>query len=437
MAMKGAIIFISSQAFSGIYAPLRGIYQIKVLFSDALITFLAACFLSGLLSRTSILSGKTSVSPGSGQILISSSASLSPGKAIYKVVPMNVYILRLAMLTVALTVLICPAMSQEIVDLYSNLESADVTVEGNVNGSVLQLDLLSGSEVLQTRTLEIDGPGTWVATWSPIDAEEGNYRVCAKLSRDGRVLGEKCYTFLYGGPVPIRFDVRDFSADSRGIHLSISSQDPTMVDIYYMLITGDKALYITRAEGVSISGGLGATPVLSEPWRQILTEGKEYSGRVKIYERSHSQTRAFMDSFVAEDDASITETYEDETGASATVLGNSRVPFQGSLRFTLSRNGTVLEEIVEKTPVLLTGDDETVEVSWNRTLDPGLYQLQVLLIGNSGDIKDMDESVIEAEPIVQPAQNATETTQESPMPSMLSAVSLVLMAFVMLRLRKR
>ena len=36
-----------------------------------------------------------------------------------------------------------------------------------------------------------------------------------------------------------------------------------------------------------------------------------------------------MNSFRAVDDAMITETYQDETGASATVIGNSRVPFKG------------------------------------------------------------------------------------------------------------
>jgi hypothetical protein len=82
-----------------------------------------------------------------------------------------------------------------------------------------------------------------------------------------------------------------------------------------------------------------------------------------------------MMTFVAKDDTTITETYEDETGASATVLGNLRVPFTGRLRFTLSQNGIVLETIEKKTPVLLAGKDETVEISWNKTLNPGIYQL--------------------------------------------------------------
>jgi hypothetical protein len=58
-----------------------------------------------------------------------------------------------------------------------------------------------------------------------------------------------------------------------------------------------------------------------------------------------------------------------ETGASAKVLGNSRVPFQGTLVFTLSQNGLYHKDPLEKrTPAHLTGDDETMEVSWNETL---------------------------------------------------------------------
>ena len=49
------------------------------------------------------------------------------------------------------------------------------------------------------------------------------------------MVSKKCSSFFYGGVQPIRFDVRDFYADSRGMHLSISASDPTIVDIYYML----------------------------------------------------------------------------------------------------------------------------------------------------------------------------------------------------------
>jgi hypothetical protein len=331
-------------------------------------------------------------------------------------------------LAVAILALIGLAQSQEIADIYSNIGSSDVTVQGNVAGDQLRLDLIFGDQVLQTRLLNLDGPGTWIAAWDSFEAEKGSYQVCAKLSRGDIVQSQACYRFFYAGETPVRFDVRDFNADSKGIHLSILSQDPTIVDIYYMLITGNKAIYISEDKSVPISSGMSLE--LDRPWHQILDDGKEYSGRVKIVEPSHNQTRAYMMTFVAKDDATITETYEDETGASATVLGNSRVPFTGKLRFTLSQNGIVLETIEKKTPVLLTGKDETVEISWNKTLNPGIYQLNVVLLGNNGNVRDVKESVVEAKPLPKPANNTT-TQKKSPFAPELSFVALI--AAVLLR----
>jgi hypothetical protein len=325
-------------------------------------------------------------------------------------------------LVVAILALIGLAQSQEITDVYSNIGSSDVAVQGDVVGDQLRLDLIFGDQVLQTRLLNLDGPGTWIAAWDSFEAEKGSYLVRAELLRDNKTLSQGNYRFFYAGETPVRFDVRDFNADSRGIHLSILSQDPTIVDIYYMLITGNKAIYISEDKSVPISTGVALE--LDRPWHQILVDGKDYSGRVKIVEPSHNQTRAYMMNFVAKDDAVITETYEDETGASATVLGDSRVPFMGMLRFTLTHNGTVLETIEKKTPVLLTGKDETVEISWNKTLDPGVYQLSVVLLGNNGGMRDVKESVFEAKPLPKLGNNTT-TQKQSPLSPELSVAALI------------
>jgi hypothetical protein len=335
-------------------------------------------------------------------------------------------------LLVALAAFIGTAHSQEIVDLYSSIESADATVTGDASGSVLRLDLIHKGDVLQTRNLALDGPGTWITRWADFNAEEGSYDVCASLWNNNTDGSRRCYNFFYGGPTPVRFDVRDFYADSKGMHLSISGRDPTIVDIYYMLISGDKALYVSRDRAVPISGGLAAPTQIDYAWKQILENNKEYTGRVKIVELNYNQTRAFMNSFTARDDAEITETYEDEIGASATVLGNSRVPFEGTLRFELSQNGTPIESIDKKTPVLLTGDDETVEISWNHTLEPGVYQLSIILLGNDGDIRDIAESIIEAEPASRPVNNATAEAQaqKSPLPAAAGIVALAMAAVI-------
>jgi hypothetical protein len=324
------------------------------------------------------------------------------------------------------------AHSSQITDLYSSIESADFTLEGNVAGMALQLDLIDEGKLLTSQNLTLDGAGTFVIRWPALKAEKGNYDVCAHLIKNGTAISSKCYNFYYGGVEPIRFDVRDFRADSRGMHLAISASDPTVVDIYYMLIDGNKAVYVTREQVIPIFGSFAMPITKDYAWKQILENGREYAGRVKIVELNHNQSRSFMNSFLAVDDAIITETYQDETGASATVLGNSRVPFEGSLRFILSQNGNVLNTTEKRTPVLLTGDDETVEITWNKTLEPGVYHLRTVLLGKGGAVKDLEENVIEAKPLVK--SNATDTAKKANFPA--GSAALALLAIVLLRRRR-
>jgi hypothetical protein len=334
---------------------------------------------------------------------------------------------------VFLIMLLGTAQGQEIADLYSSIESGDVTVDGDAAGSTLLLELSAAGEAIQSQALELDGPGTWIVQWTTSPSQEEPYDVCASLVKEGALVSKRCYGFLYGGETPIRFDVRDFYADSRGIHLSILADDPTMVDIYYMLISGNRAIYVSRDEAVPVAGGLAAPLQVNHDWPLVLEKGKEYTGRVKIVELNHGQTRAFMNRFIAKDDASITETYEDEAGASATVLGNSRVPFLGSLKFQLSWNGTQIASVEAKTPVLLTGDDETVEISWNKTLDPGLYHLSILLLDRDGEVKDLKESIIEAKPLPKANLTLAEAGKKSPGAGAAGIICLLLASLLMRR----
>jgi hypothetical protein len=324
------------------------------------------------------------------------------------------------------------AHSSEIADLYSSIDSADVTLEGRVAGMALQVDLMDEGRLLTTRNLTLDGAGTFIIRWPALKAEKGSYDVCALLLENGSAVSRKCNSFYYGGVEPIRFDVRDFRADSRGMHLAISASDPTVVDIYYMLIDGNRAVYVTREQVVPIMGS-SAMPITKDyAWKQILENGHEYAGRVKIVELNHNQTRSFMNSFLAMDDAMITETYQDETGASATVMGNSRVPFEGSLRFILSQNGSILNTTEKRTPVLLTGDDETVEIAWNETLEPGIYLLRTVLLGKGGAVMDLEENVIEAKPLIR--SNTTDTAKKADFPA--GTAALALLTIVLIRRRR-
>jgi len=317
------------------------------------------------------------------------------------------------------------AISQQVEDIYSNIDSCDVTVSGNVSGSHLQADLTRSGVPLSSYVLPLDAPGTLIISWNLSDPDVGAYEACASVTRSGEVLARRCYSFYHGGEVPVRFDVRDFLADSSGIHMLIYAADPAIVDIYYMLISGNRAVYVYRDRSVKIAGGRGVPTFIEWKWPVLLNAGETYTGRAKIVELPDGQTRAFMNRFVAVENARITETYEDEMGASATVLGTSRVPFRGSLRFVLS-NGTELEVVEKKTPVLLDGDDESVEISWNRTLDPGIYHLKVVLLNSSGAVVDIRESVIEAEPVIRRGSNeSSESKSSASAPAMAGLIAML------------
>lgn len=311
-----------------------------------------------------------------------------------------------------------PALTQHVDDIFSNIDSCDVTVSGNLSGCDLKTDLIRSGVILSSHVLPLDAPGTVIISWNLSDPDEGAYAACASLTRNETVLERRCYSFYHGGEIPVRFDVRDFLADSSGIHMVIYAADPAIVDIYYMLISGNKAVYVYRDRSVKIAGGRGVPTLIEWKWPVLLNAGETYAGRTKIVELSTGQTRAFMNRFAAVENAKITETYEDEMGASATVLGTSRVPFRGSLRFVLN-NGTAVEVVEKKTPVLLEGDDESVEISWNRTLDPGIYHLKVILLNSSGDVVDLRESVIEAEPVIRRVSNESTASKSSPSASVI------------------
>ncbi|HRD16490.1 MAG TPA: hypothetical protein PK181_06670, partial [Methanothrix soehngenii] len=60
-----------------------------------------------------------------------------------------------------LMALAATAQSIEIFSLYSNIDSADITLVGGGEG-ILQMDLTQDNKVLNSRRLDIDGPGTYV-----------------------------------------------------------------------------------------------------------------------------------------------------------------------------------------------------------------------------------------------------------------------------------
>ncbi|MCQ1536317.1 hypothetical protein FTO70_11630 [Methanosarcina sp. KYL-1] len=301
-----------------------------------------------------------------------------------------------------------------IAELYSDIESFDVTLYSEEPEEALTLEVVlvrpegKGEEVLDRQVFSVDSlPANTrvikVGFWDIGNAERGSYYLRASLSGEGKLLSESEYGFAYGTRSVSRLRVNDLIPNSEGISVALSPVEAVLFDIEYMLVDGSDVVYTAKTEKVSLT----STPeTFSAAWGTLLENNREYLGRVKI--QVYSPKREFIAStepFTARDDAEITDIFEDETGASATVFGRSQVPFEGSLVFTVYelKNGGgeetsgPVESIRERVPVLLNDDDETVEVAWNQRLPKGVYRLEIELFGNDGDVIERRETIIESD----------------------------------------
>jgi len=95
----------------------------------------------------------------------------------------------------------------EVVDLYSNIDSADVTLHPEVHLTDITIDaeLMLEGDVLRRERFVIDEalPGTGipkVVSWDLKSPEDGFYIARMPLSMDGSALDTRYYNFSYGSP---------------------------------------------------------------------------------------------------------------------------------------------------------------------------------------------------------------------------------------------
>ncbi len=335
-----------------------------------------------------------------------------------------------------------PASAQDIniIDIYSDVDSADFTIHANENyeNIVVRSNLIFDGEVISSEQFNIDeiSPDadiTKVAFWD-IKPEEGYYRTEIVMSINGNAVETKYSNFSYGRAAIPKIYIKDIVPDSMGISIILSPKigalgaEPVLADVEYMLVDGDTVVYQTKDNRINV---VQATP-LSKDWNIRLDNDHEYSTRVKVRIASPTDVViARSETFTTKDDAKITELYKDETGASVTLLGQSQVPFTGNIVFTVTENGNVIEEISEKSPVLMSGDDETIEVAWSDKLAAGIYELTLTVVGNDGDVLDRWDTVIEVEKDIF-VNETTEPapTEESPGLTIFSIISLLIVAYL-------
>lgn len=329
-----------------------------------------------------------------------------------------------------------------IVDVYSDIDSTDITIHSGEQYTdiTLKSELIFEGKVLESKQFYIekmlsDTDVTKIAFWDLTNPKEGFYRTRMTMSMGGSLLETEYYNFSYGWQALPGISIKDIVPDSSGISIILApyttlfSSKPVLADVEYMLVDGDTVIYRTMDRRVTV---VQATP-LTKDWNVLLKNNHDYSTRVKVRISSPKDAViAQSEDFTAIDDARITELYRDETGASATVLGYSQVPFDGHIVFTVTKDDAVIEEVREKSPILTTGDDETIEIIWSRKLVAGIYGLSVDVMGNDGDVLDRWDTVIESDydssADATPVPTPTETPGFSIVPAIFALVSLILLS---------
>lgn len=210
------------------------------------------------------------------------------------------------------------------------------------------------------------------------------------------------------------------NADSNGLKLLIRASErhagvhfqPYVVNVDFILMDSEKIIFSEEVRQVSVGETIGGTAEIVQPWYVSLEEGRSYTALAEIYLVENGKVDFLTSAsanFTAIMDAKIADIYGDSIGASATVKGMSMVSLDAKIIFSLKQDGKILEVREAKAPYIMSNDQEkTVDVLWNKSLQPGAYVIATELRGE-GTIARYDKAIT-----VEKKQNLTTTTTPIP-----------------------
>lgn len=189
--------------------------------------------------------------------------------------------------------------------------------------------------------------------------------------------------------------VDGFDANSNGFKLILRTYErrmeryfqPLLVDIEFILADdSNEIIYKNTLKQVSLLSEKEGTNEVSDQPHVALKEGRNYTALARIYLHENGDTRYYLtatSSFMAKNDAGITEVYGDGIGSSATIKSKSMVPLNATITFTLSRGDNMIEKKEVIAPSVMAHDKEkTVNVLWDNRLNNGTYLVSVTLKGS-------------------------------------------------------
>ncbi|WP_305064505.1 hypothetical protein [Methanococcoides sp.] len=354
----------------------------------------------------------------------------------------------ICLLTIFLTLTTAGASAAEsgivIQEIYSDIESCDITVASSITieDLTLEVQLLQKGRAIDKATIPIDRIETnsniiKFVQWHTTSTPDGAYQIDAQIFNEKEEICSTEYEFIHGRQIIPDVIFEGIISNSEGVSAVIKPTDTSLADIEYMLVEGNDIIYFTKDEKISIH----TNPLtVNKGWNTLLANNKEYTGRVKVRISDPGSIIVATDTFTSMDDAEITDIYKDEIGASATIAGNSQVPFDGYVRFTVYNENSdeIMESAIMRSPILLTEDDETVETIWKKRLTEGRYKLAIEIIGNDGDILDIQETMIDVEKVTVFSNDIPEGTNDgNSTPSFLITTALAAISAGAIVLRRK
>ncbi len=288
----------------------------------------------------------------------------------------------------------------EIVDFFSDFTSSEVTIKSSQNheGKAV-FELIYGEKVVESREAHFKASAgeqiTKVILWQE-KPKHDYYKARVSLYNDTRLHANKTYEVSYGTVAMPSFHVVDFSPSNSGVQLLLRPFNPSAVDIKIELLDDNDIIYTETKEAVSLTAN---TEIMMD-WPFLLTDGKEYTTRAKIFTHrlnAPDLINTYVASFMANDEIEILQddAEVDEYGASVTLRGKSQVPFDGAIDVSARNRAT--NEIVkfrqQVEDILVSGKEDTAGVVW-KGLSPGTYDISILAVNKENIALDKYETVL-------------------------------------------
>lgn len=232
------------------------------------------------------------------------------------------------------------------------------------------IETLSFSEKSQVTGTLLEKP------WGvPLKEGEG-YDSLALYTNDGTTSGEvSSFTAERDAAVSA------LSPDENGATVTVAGESQVPLNGTVELVLKSEGETLERFEEPVKEVTAGEERSKTVYWDEVLNPGT-YSVEATL--DSGRVLDAETESFEVDHDAAITDAFGAAVGASVTVKGRSDLPLKGDVVVELSREGEVVRTETMPAPVVLSGNEESVDTEWESRLQPGSYVLVAELSTEEG-----------------------------------------------------